>query len=204
MSEASTQLRPLVVGLGHRRRMGKDAAASILYSTLQASGHACAIRYFAGPLKRICHELYGWAGLEAADHYDKYPADRDRILPAIGKSPREIWIDFGTPAVRGHVWDASWSQYLIHHLPGVDVVLVPDLRFPNEIEAIREVGGLVFKVDRPGIPHSSDAADSALAEFAGWDGLIENQGNLTYLQNYALSPAIEIIKQRLIDRRLAA
>ena len=64
-------------------------------------------RSFAYKLKQVCHELYGWAGLREPEFYETPDGEqyREVILPEIGKSPRQIWIDMGTKAVRRHVYE---------------------------------------------------------------------------------------------------
>jgi len=63
--------------------------------------------------------------------------------------------------------------------PEAKVLIISDVRYPNEVKAIRDRSGVVVKVVRPGIPESDDVADCALAGMkAGeWDRFIFNDGD---------------------------
>src|SRR5678816_3278002 len=86
-----------IVAFGHRQRVGKDTATRILITQLKsANSRINVVRVgFADKLKELAEEAYGWAGLQGIDFYENHPEFKDRPLPAIGKSPREIWLALG-------------------------------------------------------------------------------------------------------------
>ena len=53
-----------------------------------------------------------------------------------------------------------------------------DLRFPNEAEAIRSLGGLLVRIDRPDVPKMNHPTECALDDWSDWDHVIENNGTL--------------------------
>lgn len=175
------------IGFGHRRQMGKDTAANQVSSLLKSICFSVECRAFADPLYRICNILYGWDGFETKEYYDKNPSMKDVPLINVGKTPRELLIDVGTPAIRMNVWNDTWTEYLAHIYPKtVNVlVLVTDVRFPNEFSMIKKYGGYCIEIVRPGIPISNDVADSALngVEF---DYKICNDGTPVELGNKVL------------------
>ena len=118
--------------------------------------------------------MYGWAGLREPEFYESREGEqyREVVLPKIGKSPRQIWIDMGTKAVRRHVYEPTWLDYLLKGQHNLDVMVIPDVRFPNEAEAIRKSGGVLIKVVRPGYGPGPDVADRALLGYDGWDYVI--------------------------------
>lgn len=78
-----------------------------------------------------------------------------------GPTPRDIWITMGN-AVRSLI-PTYWVDQLIHteRRRGLhDIVLVTDVRYPNEVEAIRAAGGVYIRVirecDKPSDPDGSD------------------------------------------------
>lgn len=152
------------IGFGHRRQMGKDTVAHALAEEIRrVYGIEVVKQSFADPLYEICHKLYGWDGFETKEFYDAYPKQKTVILPTIKKSPRTILIEMGTPAVREVVWEPTWVQYLLnsHDPASKRIVIVTDVRFPNELEAIRS-RGVAIRVVRNGIETFNDVADSAL------------------------------------------
>lgn len=80
-----------------------------------------------------------------------------------GISVREYLQLYGTEAHRGVFGDAFWVEAANVHNPADHIVAVTDVRFPNEAEHIRGLGGHIVAIhgpeaDAPGIPgHASEA-----------------------------------------------
>lgn len=121
---------------------------------------------------------------------DNNPILRDKFLHKIGKTARQIWIDLGTPAIRHNVYDLTWVNYLLKSEHGEDVLVIPDLRFPNEVAVLREHNALLVKVVRRSIVPSNDVADCALEFFGSWDHVIENDGSIAEL-HAKLEPVVK-------------
>lgn len=170
------------IGIGHYSRVGKDSFANRLLSEFETRGIPAAKRSFAWKLKDICHQLYSWDGLREPEFYEtpEGAALRNTPLPTVGKSPVEIWIDMGTPAVREHVYEDTWIQYVLRNA-GEGITIIPDVRFPNEANFIRENGGSLIKVIRPGFPPRDSVADRALLGFQDWDLVLGQSGELADL-----------------------
>lgn len=169
----------IFVAFGHKKRVGKDTAARFLcsYLRMQLKGSNIQLHGYADKGKAVCHDLYAWAHLQSGQYYEDNPKEKEIILPALGKSPRQIWIDFMSTAIRNHVYDLTWVKYLMHNI-NCDVCIVKDLRFPVEADIIHEHGGYVFRIERDAAPNDSDLADDALLDFQAWDQTIYNNGTL--------------------------
>ena len=159
-----------IVAFGHKSRQGKDSAAKRLFAELKCLSPKLVVKRasFAGKLKAICFDLYAWAGLKPGPYYEdaEHEPERYEILPAIGKSPVQIWIEVGNKLreVYSNTWiDATLSAQ------SCDVLIISDLRFPNEAAAVQSLGGLCIKVIRPGHPGLDSSSDNALNEFENWD-----------------------------------
>ena len=179
-----------IIGLGHYSRTGKDTFANALVQDItNRSGGKTRIKKipFAWKLKDICHQLYAWDGLREAEFYDTTEGEkfRDIKLPTIGKTPVEIWVAMGTPAVREQVYSDTWIDYLLKSALGLDVLVIPDVRFPNEVAAIRQMGGTLIKVVRPGYGPRPTVADRALIGWTGWDYVIGSSGRMAELSDWA-------------------
>lgn len=106
---------------GHAQN-GKDTIASILDHELKKSGKKVLIAHYGDLVKYICKTFFGWDGLK--DH-------RGRTLLQY----------VGTDMVRTQKPD-YWVNFIIDMLElfgnNWDYVLIPDTRFPNEVERISE------------------------------------------------------------------
>jgi hypothetical protein len=143
---------------------------------------------FAWKLKQICHDLYAWDGLREPEFYDTPDGEkfRDIKLPTIGKTPVEIWVAMGTPAVRNNVYMDTWINFVLKSDHQADVIVIPDVRFPNEVQAIRDAGGWLAKIVRPGYGPRDTVADKALVGWDGWDAVIGRSGEMRELETWAL------------------
>ena len=105
----------------------------------------------------------------------------------LGASPRQllqtIGTDWGRDLIRPDLWVELCRRRLFRlHDSGVRRVAIADLRFANEVEMVREFGGEVWLVDRPGAettPHAhrsedglpADAIDRTIVNDCGLDEL---------------------------------
>lgn len=187
-----------IIGIGHYSRVGKDSFANYLLAALQgtAAGKlkiSDAVMLKSGKLslawklKQICYELYAWAGVQPPEHYEtpEGAKERDIILPALGMTPVQLWVKFGTPAVREQVYDRTWIDFILKNDHGLDVLIVPDVRFPNETEAFKEAGATLIKIVRPGFGPRDTVADKALMGWDGWDYVWGGSGEMAELERHA-------------------
>ncbi len=136
---------------------GKDAVADVLCS--EFGFVRCS---FAGPLKRIAREQFGWDGEKD---------DRGRRLLQV----------LGTEAGREYDPDI-WVKHLLKEVAPSGCV-VTDCRFPNELDALRGAGFTCLRVWRSGVgPANAHPSETALDSHAGgfdlFDGHIYNDGSL--------------------------
>lgn len=170
-----------VVSFGHRSRVGKDTCAGFLNTELRMLGTKTVHVSFASKLKEVCYDLYSWDGMKRAIHYENIPADRQKKLPTIGKTPVEIWVEVGNKL--REVYLLTWVQAALRGQMNAEVVIVSDVRYPNEIEAIRLLGGKIYKVTNSRAPILDTVADRALQDLpdTDWDGILVNEGTLAEL-----------------------
>lgn len=129
--------------------------------------------------------------------YDRHPELREAVLPVINKHPRQIWIDFGNAmrAIYPDIWVdivrdrissiVEWYRDEIVH-PIKFIFTIPDVRFPNEVAAVKSWGGHLVKISRASALVAHDAAETALENFDGWDHVIHNDGTLGELKAEAV------------------
>lgn len=183
-----------LIGVMGRKRAGKDSVAQ----ALMANGgyHRFA---FADPLKEMAYNVdpYVFVGadpsivdgerlwIRLSDLIEKVGweeakdnADVRRFLQRLGKE--------GVRDVLGEdTWvDKTLNDYVIPALNVGTSIVVPDVRFLNEVQAIRRLGGDIWRVDRPDLPPDKDMHASEQA----WrrvkpDVVITNDGTMLDLYN---------------------
>ena len=122
----------MIIGLVGRSRSGKDTVARLM--TMYE------IRRIAQPVKDSLKCLYGWDDRHTEGTY------KEAIDPFVGKSPRQAMIETAE-RVKHESGQDFFIQMLLDNWKGNDIV-IPDVRFQNEIDAIRRYGGLLVKVQR--------------------------------------------------------
>ncbi len=180
-----------IIGLGHYSRTGKDTLANYM---VQYGGARVKKLPWAWKLKQICYELYAWAGVYSPEVYDTKECEylRDVPLPLLandrwpqGPTPVDLWVALGTPAVRDNVHNDTWINYVLKSNHDCEILVIPDVRFLNEAEAVKAAGGTLVKVVRPGIQPRNTVADQALANWEGWDYTVGHSGFLEELESFA-------------------
>lgn len=164
-----------LIGITGKARSGKDTIAKHLFHQ-----HAFTRIAFGDPVKLTAQQAFGLSEAQTWD--DEY---KEVVIPYWGMSPREIFQKVGTDAMRNtfgaNVWIKRWSlSYLL--LKDTDHIVVPDVRFDNEAELIRNLGGIIVDVQRgTGLTgstgdHASEKGLSSLPDY-----VINNSGTLDEL-----------------------
>ena len=93
-----------------------------------------------------------------------------------------------------NVWAGATIRKIQRDNP--DVALIGDCRFPNEVEAVQKVGGIVIKLNR-NIYHSDHTSETALDrqnyDELNFDAVIQNQFMDIEAKNEVLS---RILKEK--------
>lgn len=151
----------------------------------------------ARPLKDMTAQLFGWPRdmVEGStEESRKWREQRDDWWSErLGRevTPRWALQHIGTEVMRHHLHDEIWVARMerFYHESGGHVV-ISDVRFPNEIEAIRRLGGEIWHVRRPPLP--TWYRDAAL-------GLEVPGVHITERAWIAISPNRVIINDKDID-----
>jgi len=159
---------PKLIGLGYRARAGKDTVGAILEQSFGYEPIA-----FADTLKQLCYGL-----VESSDSGDDFKEN----VQLCGLTGRQLLIAVGK-ALREHVSPNVWIDALNIHgaLDYYGRVVITDVRFPNEAAKIKELGGILIEVRRPGLPDDLDETETAGAAIK-WDHTIVNAGSLEDLE----------------------
>lgn len=143
---------------------GKDTAADYLVNT-----HEFRRDSFANTLKDAVSAVFGWdrtllegrtkQAREWREQVDPWWSDR---LNMPNLTPRWILQYWGTEVCRHGFHDDIWIASIENKLRNTtDNIVISDVRFPNEIKAIKKQGGLIVCIERGVKPHWYDIAIQA-------------------------------------------
>jgi len=175
-------LDSVIVGFGHRAQVGKDTAGGWLVS------HGWERLAFADLVRQVLYALDPVIDPVSTNYYFCLQNMVDRMGWEITKSNLEVR-DLLQKLGHGlrEILDPNvWCRPVIKEAERLDEegtdVVITDVRYMNEIEAIWRAGGTVFRIDRA-VPHLSHPGEEQLDEFQGWDGIIDNNGSIQDLKD---------------------
>ena len=163
-----------IVCFGGKGQHGKDTSANYLKGFLDDKNYKTLIVHYADLLKFICMQWFGWDGIK--DDYGR------KLLQEIGTDiiradDPDYWVDFV-------------AKLLLKFKNRWDFILIPDCRFPNELERLRELqfDTVYVRVNRSNFvsPLSKESqehiSEVALDDYPA-DFYIENSGTKAELRN---------------------
>ncbi len=173
-----------IIGLGHKREVGKDLTGTLMFKELTVSKPDLKILKlgFADPIYEIAHKMYAWAGMQTKMYYDEHKEQKETELLKIGLTARKILIDVGMKF--REIYPKTWLDYTLTRQ--TDILIITDVRFPNEAQRIKDLGGIVINVIRD-VPQVDDPNDPD-NQLNGWafDGILMNTGTKKELNQYIL------------------
>ena len=172
----------MLIGLCGAAGAGKNSVAELL---TDSDGCTFMQMAFADPLYQCVSTITGLPVAKLKDRVVK-----EAVLPWLGKSPRQMLQSLGTEWGRGMVHDEIWIRIAMEQasqrLTVGRSVVITDVRFDNEAQAIIDAGGEVWKVTRPGWRCLADEAAAHQSEAGVSDHLITrtiyNSGSLDDLR----------------------
>lgn len=168
---------PVLIAICGFKGSGKSTVASRIRWQLNARR----VR-FAGPLKGML-AAFGLTEDEIEGGLKEAPCEK-----LCGKTPRHAMITLGTEwgreMIGPDIWTRAWERAAKSALDqGLDVI-TEDLRFPNEFEAVRRLGGLVLRVVRPGLAAGEHESEAHAMSFQA-DIECSNDGDIDDLNHWA-------------------
>lgn len=200
----------MVVGISGKIGSGKDTVGSILQDYSDDNAEDYQIKKFATKLKEIAALLIGcdvsdfedrefkekplgidwivhWykdnkgkksltkTALEAVNHPDAATTGQDML------TPRRLLQLLGTEAGRNIIHPNIWVNALFADYDLDSNWIITDVRFPNEAQVIKDKGGILIRVERPGIEShcgGQHLSETSLDAYDKFDYVIENDGTI--------------------------
>lgn len=142
-------MAPVLVGLySPASQSGKSTAAGVLTRL-----HGFEAVKFAGPLKEMTRAFFRSMGLgpHAIEQMVEGGA-KEQLIPELGVSSRRIMetlgTDWGREIIHPEVWIKLVERDIATRMLCGNSVVVDDMRFPNELDMIRRMGGVAVRIDR--------------------------------------------------------
>lgn len=158
-----------VILVSGKAQHGKDTFAELLRKNLENDGKSVLLTHYADLLKYICKHYFGWDGQKD---------DKGRWLlqyvgtDVIRKQNPTMWVDFVVMMLK--YFHENWEY-----------VIIPDCRFPNEIDTVKGNGfdTVHLRVIRPNYvssltPEQQQHPSEIALDNVTPDKFVENAGSL--------------------------
>lgn len=173
----------MIIGLSGYARSGKDTVAEFLIEEYDFKRVA-----FADTIRDILYAMnpsIGSQGLkEMVDNYGwdvaKANGEVRALLQTLGVSARTF------------MGDGVWISAAVRKMLDAETnYVIPDVRFTNEADMIKRIGGHVWRVNRPGVGPINDHVSENQLDNYKFNGEINNSGSLDglYIQIATLQRA---------------
>lgn len=167
-----------IIGITGRKFSGKDTTGGYFVER-----HGFERLAFADPLKNAAHEIFGF-------NNDQLYGNEKEIIDQYWKiTPRQALQFIGTDLFRNHIcellpdmgkdiWVYVLKRKITNELkknPAAKFVIT-DVRFPNELQAIKELGGITIKIKRTSVSNNDEHESEILIDGLITDFVLQNDG----------------------------
>jgi hypothetical protein len=185
-----------LIGLNGFKTAGKDTVYGFIRDYYQAADTITTVQRvgFADKLKVVAYDalfkhivspLEQIAGRQlGAEDKISFINDNKEAQIAEDINVREFLQNLGQ-AGREHFGETFWIEQALSEdiLAQADLTVVTDVRYPNEAQHIKDLGGTVWWVDRPGLESDGHASEQPLPEDL-IDCVVDNSGSLDDLREH--------------------
>lgn len=176
----------MIIGISGKAGSGKDTAAKmleVLYANPDISYEDFAnkryknfadiqIVHFADSLKETTQVLFRIGEWETNTQEGK-----KTTINWIGKTVRELLQGIGQ-GLRDAIDPNLWIKILFANTEGWSNYIIADVRYPNELYAIKERNGILLRIDRKDAGAGNHSSETALDDYKEWDVHIENNSSI--------------------------
>ena len=148
----------MIIGVAGYKGSGKDTVANVLQTNFGFKKMS-----FAQPIKDLVHHTFGIdQAILSGDNGERI--HREEPMPGwFYLSPRDMLQKIGM-AFRNEIHKDVWIKILENKIKNITQnIVIPDVRFKNEVEMIRRYG-FVVGVHRPGFNGDNHASERGLED----------------------------------------
>lgn len=197
-------MKTKIIAFAGRKQSGKTTCAEAVanhYVGARRDGDA-RVYSFADPLKKdICMNILGLTYDQCYGSDDNKNELTHNYWDGKQLTAREVMQFVGTDVFRKmqkDVWAGATIKKILQEQP--QIALIADCRFPNEVQAVKNAGGIVIKLNRN--PYNSDhssetALDPNNYDYGNFDLVVSNEymnipqqlnAVFSFLQNKGILP----------------
>jgi hypothetical protein len=194
---------PLIALYSPMPRCGKTTIAQHL-----EIHHGYISTSFAAPMRRMTYALLRYADADGGAPHESaaegsefvgtpgllHLQDKEAPIESLPYRPsmrhlmRTLGTEWGRQCIGPGFWTQLWERHVHKLLDNSETVVVDDLRFPEEYDAVRQMGGEIWRISRPGfddVPAERHASDGRLmGEHYRWDRIVHNDQSREALLQY--------------------
>lgn len=153
----------MIIGVSGKKRSGKDT----VYELIKGNTGILAVRAAFGD--QIKEEVAGVTGVNL-DHIEEH---KERFRPML-----QWW---GADFRRHYKGESYWLDKMLLKMKAIadrEVLVITDVRYPNEAELVKKAGGIMIRVERETGLEDSHSSENLLDNFEGFDYRLTNNGTL--------------------------
>lgn len=183
----TTHKPKLLIGLIGQAGSGKDTVARMLRDFWVRQRAEVVQLAFAAPVRDLAVTFLRGFGVRDPYRLVNDPELKNIVVDGVGMSPRRIMQTLGTdwahPNAGRDVWIRAMQIRLYDAVrAGMDHVVISDVRFELEADWVRLQGGVLWRIDRPGVaPVLGHVSETEMAQIRS-HRVIVNDGSLVDLE----------------------
>ena len=181
----------MIIGISGKAESGKDTAANMLkilygnpnisyedYNNKNYNKFAdIEVIHFADILKETAMTMCVLSEEDVCTQHGK-----KRKIEWLGITVRELLQKLGT-CIRQNIDEDFWVKSLWAVVDNWNNVIIADVRFPNEVNSIKERGGIVIRLNRNTSKVDNHISETAVDNYKEWDLVIDNNSTKEDLFN---------------------
>ena len=156
----------MIIGISGKKRSGKDTVYELI-RMLKSSDGIYPLRAAFGD--QIKEEVAGVTGVDL-DHIEEH---KERFRPML-----QWW---GADFRRHYKGESYWLDKMLAKMKtiaGREVLVITDVRYPNEAELVKGAGGIMIRVERKTGLEDAHSSENLLDNFEGFDYRLTNNGTI--------------------------
>ena len=175
METTTSRKYPPIVGFHGAIGAGKDTFANIIHRKLLQEGHFAVVRRFADPLKEVVATFLNVSRQTLEDrNFKETPLEYFHNF-----TPRDLMIKF-SDSMKSFLSDDVFVNCMARFYDQEvfeNVILIPDVRYINELRWIENQQGIVIHIDREDNPFIKPSDHSSENELVDYPFVIKAQND---------------------------
>ena len=156
----------MIIGISGKKRSGKDTVYKLIKGLKDSAGIHPLRAAFGDQIKE---EVAGVTGVDL-DHIEEH---KERFRPML-----QWW---GADFRRHYKGESYWLDKMLAKMKtiaGKEVLVITDVRYPNEAELVKRAGGIMLRVERKTGLEDAHSSENLLDNFEGFDYRLTNNGTI--------------------------